>query len=235
MASIELFSYKQGNSLLHKMPPLPKLLLLFAGPALLFSMPETAALPAAVTLCIISFLCGFGPAEKLGNLKPVLAYALLLYTSDILAAAFSLMAVEPTAAAGPAATAIQTATANSPLRVFIPSANTRSLLVRLLPALQLTALFFRTTSPLQLRSGLESAEFLVTRKIRLAPVFSLFLGFIPLVSRTWLRLDRAWRARGGKNSPGRILTLIPVLISVCMHRAAQTSLAMANRMWPDHQ
>ena len=62
-----------------------------------------------------------------------------------------------------------------------------------------------------------------------ADVISLFVNFIPQVSKNWQQVKRAWKARGGKNSVRMYMVLLPVLFSVGMKQAYTTARAISVR------
>ena len=123
------------------------------------------------------------------------------------------------------------------------------LVMRLFLIVQLSALLFRTTTTLEIRNGLSLIEICIRRflwliffrqnkdsksgspviKPRFAQIIALFAGFIPELFETWNQIDTAWRARGGKNGLKKIRTLVYVLISLSMDKAARKARAIAAR------
>ncbi|MDR0601759.1 MAG: hypothetical protein LBG42_05195 [Treponema sp.] len=57
----------------------------------------------------------------------------------------------------------------------------------------------------------------------------LMLGFIPRFFAVWEDAGLAWRARGGKNGPARILFLVPFAVEKMMEKAAETAEALEAR------
>jgi biotin transport system permease protein len=57
----------------------------------------------------------------------------------------------------------------------------------------------------------------------------LMLGFIPRFFAVWEDADLAWRARGGKNGPARILFLVPLAVEKMMEKASETAEALEAR------
>lgn len=109
------------------------------------------------------------------------------------------------------------------------------MLLRLLCMLELAALVFKTSTSLQLRYGFEEIELAVRKIFHLkkqtpvANALALFTSFIPLVSQNWNQSQRAWKARGGKNSIKMYVVLLPVFFSVGMKQAWNTSRALMAR------
>ncbi len=107
--------------------------------------------------------------------------------------------------------------------------------------MQTASLIFKTSTSLQIREGLEIMELAVRRRLHLKPVVdgrpnapvaqavSLFICFIPQVSKNWQQAKRAWKARGGKNSPHMFIVLLPVFFSVGMKQAYNSARAISVR------
>jgi energy-coupling factor transporter transmembrane protein EcfT len=87
--------------------------------------------------------------------------------------------------------------------------------------MQFSSLLFRTTSSSEIRYALPDGRFTV--------YLSLFLGSIPEIFESWSVINRAWKARGGKNGIGKIKTIIFILISLSFERAAVKAKALAAR------
>ena len=109
------------------------------------------------------------------------------------------------------------------------------MLVRLLCMLELASIVFRTSTSLELRYGFETIELAIRKLFHLkkqtpvANALALFTSFIPLVSRNWEQSKRAWKARGGKNTPKMYAVLLPVFFSVGMKQAWNTARALSLR------
>ena len=99
-----------------------------------------------------------------------------------------------------------------------------SLALRLICSMQWTSLFFKTTTSLALQSALEKIL-----PASVARTFSLFLTFIPMLFSVWNKLDIAWKSRGGKNNIQKIFILLPVFISLSLHKAYTVSMTIENR------
>ena len=101
---------------------------------------------------------------------------------------------------------------------FLP---TLIMLLKLFCIMQTACLVLKTSTSLQIRQALEKAPF--------GQVLTLFICFIPQVSKNWEQIKKAWYARGGKKSLRMLLVLLPVLFSVGMKEAYNTSRALLAR------
>jgi biotin transport system permease protein/energy-coupling factor transport system permease protein len=101
--------------------------------------------------------------------------------------------------------------------ILMPRYDFLHIALRLVLIVQLSALLFCTTSALEIRESL-----------RIEPI-SLFLSFIPLIFETWKTVDLAWKARGGRQGVKKIRTIVFVLISLSMEKAAMKSTALTAR------
>ena len=88
------------------------------------------------------------------------------------------------------------------------------MLSKLLCMMQLTSIFLRTSTSLELRQGFE-----VFGVNAVTHTLSLFVCFIPLVSKIWRQTEQAWHIRAGKNSIKKYAVLLPVFFSVGMKQA----------------
>lgn len=99
-----------------------------------------------------------------------------------------------------------------------------NLAAKLVCSMQFTSLFFKTTTSIALQEALEKIL-----PNSLAKTFSLFITFIPLLFSVWFKLDRSWKARGGKSGIAKIFALLPVFISASLHKAYNLFLTIQNR------
>ena len=217
------FSYKIGNSPLHRCPAWIKILVLPAVSVAVFELPPVCAAALLVFQTILAFCLHFTLSEQLADLRAVLYYAtMLLFVKGV---AF----VAGLFAGG------WTAFWRDVLDFFHGERDTALMLLRLLCVMQTASIVFKTSTSLQLREGLGVIELAVRRVLHLRPVtpvadvISLFVNFIPQVSKNWQQVKRAWKARGGKNSIRMYLVLLPVLFSVGMKQAYTTSRAISIR------
>ena len=196
-----LFSYKATDSILHRTPVLLKLLFLLAVPITVMFCP------VEVCLILIAATAPLVPVGKirirdfLRDLKPVVIYSLMIAVLDVLIYLLFDRSRD------------------------IVTENSLLLILRLLCAMEATSVFFRTTSSFELREALSFGH----PGNPVSDVFALFLSFLPQVFAIWTELDLAYRARGGKSGPGKILRLFPLLITMSMKKAGTTYLALLNR------
>lgn len=98
------------------------------------------------------------------------------------------------------------------------------LIAKLLCSMQFTSLFFKTTTALSLQEALEKIL-----PYRIAMTFSLFITFIPLLFAVWFKIERSWKARGGKNGVAKIFALLPVFLSAALYKAYNIFFTLQNR------
>ena len=214
---VKLFGYRSGSSFLHKCDARIKLISLFVLGTFVFLLPRNAALACIVLFFMLSPAIRFPMKEILSSLKPLVYYALILYSSSIVSALF----------------------AHAPFPIMlIPSERDIVILCRLALAFLIANAVYRTTSPLELREAVESIERGVVRIFRkkteyrrllFSESLSLLIVLIPEVFAVWQAVFRAWKARRGKKGIRMVLTLFPVFISVCMKRTYVTVLALKAR------
>jgi len=223
-----LFRYKTIKGPLHKLPALLKLffLLPLSGLCMSLSPPWLGAVIAAAFLT--AFLCGFTLREQLTDLKPAVFYAAVMYGLSVFSALLESWSGLSLSNIGSA---------------LIPREDYLRIMLSLAVVLQLSALLFRTTSSTEIREALNTTERFIRsalsrlpffgKRISLRPYFAenitLFLCFIPEIFETWTSIDLAWKARGGKNGPARVKTLVFVLISLSFEKAALKAKALAAR------
>ncbi len=199
------FSYKSGNSPLHRCPAWIKILVLPLVSIVFINLPPIFAVALFLAQIVISFCLRFTVREQLSDLRAVLYYAAMLLFVKCITFAFS----------GLLETAV--------------------MLLKLLCVMQTASLVFKTSTSLQLREGLEKIELAIRKLFRASPavpvagVIALFVCFIPQVSKNWQQVKRAWKARGGKNSIRMYMVLLPVLFSVGMKQAYTTARAISIR------
>ena len=214
---VKLFGYRSGSSFLHKCDARITLVSLFVLGTFVFILPRNAALACIALFFALSPVIRFPVKEILSSLKPLVYYALILYSSSIVSALF----------------------AHAPFPIMlIPSERDIVILCRLALAFLIANAVYRTTSPLELREAVESIERGVVRIFRkkteyrrllFSESLSLLIVLIPEVFDVWQAVFRAWKARRGKKGIRMIITLFPVFISVCMKRTYVTALALKAR------
>ncbi len=229
------FSYKQGYSFLHRCPAWVKILLLPLISLSIFYLPPCCALSLIALQMLVSFLLHFTVREQARDLKAVFYYAVFLIFVKVigsLAAAISTGSLEAfELAAFPQAV----------ITFLISERETWLLLLKLFGIIQTASLIFKTSTSLQIREGLEAMELAVRKCLHLKPLVdgrpnapvaqavSLFICFIPQVSKNWQQAERAWKARGGRKSLRMFTVLLPVFFSVGMKQAYNSAKAISAR------
>ena len=182
------FSYKPGNSLLHRCPAIVKILIVPVLSVLIFMLPVWFSFGMIVLQLVVALALHFTLREIYSDLKVVFFYALML-------AVVKLITLLVGGATG-------------------SWIETLYMLSKLLCMMQLASIFLRTSTSLELRQGFE-----VFGVNTVTHTLSLFVCFIPLVSKIWRQTEQAWRMRAGKNSIKKYAVLLPVFFSVGMKQA----------------
>ena len=210
-----LLSYKQGTSFLHRCPAWIKILVIPAVSIAAFYLPPAFALSILALQTLVSFVLRFTVREQLADLRPVIYYAVLLFIAKLIGSA-----------------AVVISGGSFYWKDFIISEKeTWLLLLKLFCVMQSASLVFKTSTSLQIREGLEKIEIAITRKKKapVAQTLSIFICFIPQVSKNWQQATRAWKARGGKKSLRMLVVLLPVFFSVGMKQAYNSARAISIR------
>ena len=229
------FSYKQGSSFLHRCPAWVKILLLPLISMSIFYLPPCFVLALIALQTLVSFLLRFTVREQVRDLRAVFYYAVFLIIVKIignLAASISTGSMP----------AFELSVLPQILLSFLISEKeTWLLLLKLFCIMQTASQIFKTSTSLQIREGLEAMELAVRRRLHLKPVVdgrpnapvaqavSLFICFIPQVSKNWQQTERAWKARGGRKSLRMFAVLLPVFFSVGMKQAYNSARAISVR------
>ena len=182
------FSYKSGNSLLHRCPAIVKILVVSILSLLIFVLPAWFCFGMIALQLVAALALHFSLREIFSDLKVVFFYALMLAVVKVI-------------------TLLAGADAGSWLETLF-------MLSKLLCMMQLASLFLRTSTSLELRQAFE-----IFGVNAVTQTLSLFVCFIPLVSKIWRQTEQAWRIRAGKNSVKKYAVLLPVFFSVGMKQA----------------
>lgn len=244
VAQTALFAYRRGNTPLHKIPALVKLLALFSVCIITFAGGTTdsvseimeRALIVRTAVCfllsILIFILGGCYFRSLKNLLFVLALGAAVIVFRTLGVPQSptesqqayIIAVLPGVSLnlnGCAAGILYT------VRFFITTFTAQSI--------------FETTSSLEIKEAVESVQngiayiFPLLKKWNPALVISLAINFIPQVFDTWNSVHRAARARtvSGKKNIAQTIRItyqeIQSLISCLLFKAETTRKAIMNR------
>jgi energy-coupling factor transporter transmembrane protein EcfT len=217
----QVFKYKTIRGPLHRLPATLKLFLLLPLSVFCLSLPSLGLAAGIAATVAMAFLCGFTLREQLTDLKPAAFYAALMYGLSV----FSTL-VENTEARQP-----QTWVA-----ALAPRPEFMIVSLRLAFVVQLSSLLFRSTSPIELRDALAAIERFIRVKVFRLPLqykfsgtLSLFLCFIPAIFEIWTAVNLAWKARAGKGGTRKIKTLVFILITLSLEKAALKAKALAAR------
>jgi len=212
MDNARFFHYKIGNSILHKLPAWIKLLLILVLSILAFFTPIKVFLLIYPSLILLSFfVLNFTISEIISDLKPTIVYTFLLSIATAILMLPNIINHKEIDIKS--------------LQNYIP------LLCHLALSLEITAIFYRTTSIAQFKDGFSTIERFFTRKQQtpISDTLALTISFIPRISTFWNRIEKAWKARSGKENITKILKLVPRLFQVSMREGYEKSLAIENR------
>ncbi|WP_191015730.1 hypothetical protein [Treponema zioleckii] len=222
------FTYKAGNSFVHKMPAWIKILIIPILSVFFFNAPYYISLTLFFAQMILSFSIKFTLREQISDLKLVLYFGLLLYSVNFFATAASEFFDENNAQ-----NLIQVL--HTSFQTCLKNTATALMLLKLLCVLQTSSIIFKTSTSLELREGIGKIESAIRRifhlkdKNTISHIFALILCFIPMIFHVWNQAVYAWKGRHGKTSLRMYLTLFPVLFSVSMKNAFDTAKAVAIR------
>lgn len=203
-----LFSYTKGSSLIHRIPAGIKLLLLLLTPFTLYLTPIYVCLCLMAVFALLAVISGTGFPRFLRDLRPIAVYCIMIIMIDVLS--YLLF--------------------NRNREVITETS--LHMILRLLCAMEATSVFFRTTSTFDIGFTLQKIERAVTfghSRLVVSSILSLFLSFLPQIFRSWIEINAAYNARGGRNGLGKIVRLLPVLITISIKKASTTYMALQNR------
>jgi biotin transport system permease protein/energy-coupling factor transport system permease protein len=227
-----VFRYKTERGLLHRIPAALKLFLLLPLSVLCMPLPPCRLGVGIVFLVMLAFTAGFSLREQLTDLKPAFYYATLMYALSLFSAILEWF---------PAL--LETGETSHLSAILLPRFGFLQISLRLVLIVQLSALLFRSTSSIELRDSIGTVERFIRLRVshlpllgkRIAPnprfsqSIALFLGFIPEIFETWKQINLAWKARAGKQGLRKIKTLVFVLVSISLEKAAGKANALAAR------
>lgn len=212
------FTYKAGNSFLHKMPSYLKILFIPLLNIAVFKLPFYVAVTFLVIQIFLAFYIKFTFKEQLKDFSPILIYAFLLYITGFFARSFSL--------------GFSLKSFYKAAEITFTNADTAIMLLKLFCIIQSASLVFRTSTSLQIREGVEKIERAVrkvlpcSKKNRFTNTLSLFICFLPLVFKNWNQCKKAYLARKGKGGIKMYAVLFPVFFSVGIKQAYNASRAI---------
>ncbi len=224
---IYFFSYHPGSSFLHRIPAAAKLIFIpFFSTAIFF-------LPAQINLCLVVFqifialTAGISIKEQLKDLKPIFLYVIIMEIFQLFIFVNQNIPLFTNFAEKQEldfSNVLQKAKID--FSYFLQGQKNLLLLFsRLFALIQCSSLLYKTSSSLQIRGGIEKIENSI-RKLpglkkqnRFSDSLFMFINFIPMLSRIFSDLQKAWLARGGKKNLKMYATLFPVLFSLGMKKA----------------
>ncbi|MDY2840701.1 MAG: hypothetical protein SOT46_10075 [Treponema sp.] len=221
------FSYKSGNSFLHRMPAWIKILLIPAINILFLCLPPLFSVILFIVQLILSFCLKFSLKEQYQDLKPVLYYAVLLYLFSFISGIVQILISKTHSGLFES---LQSVSASAFL-----NKETLFMLLKLFCIMQSASLVYKTSTSLEIREGVGVIElcirkvFRLERKLKVTNTISLFVTFIPLVIKIWNQSKKAWYARQGKKGVKMYMTLLPVLFSVGLKSAYNSAKAISAR------
>ena len=207
-SSYSFFSYKKGNSFLHKCPAWIKILFIPLVNILFLCLPPVFATGLIVFQIVLAFCIGFTVREQFTDIKPVIYYAFLVFIMQLLIWIFS----------GMKDFAASFSWESEQETVFM--------LIKIFAVMQSASLMFRTSTSLEVRDGIGRV---FGYKSVITNALFMFLYFIPIVSKIWEKIKKAWIARGGKENIKMYTTLLPVLFSVGLKKAYNAARAVSIR------
>lgn len=203
-----LFAYTKRNSPIHRTPAWIKLLVLLATPVTVYLTPVYVCLSLMALFILLALLSRIGITRFLRDLRPIVIYCTMIAMIDVLSWVFFNRERD------------------------IVTQTSILMMLRLVCATEAASVFFRTTGTYEIGKTLRGIEKTVTfghTRYAVSGMFALFLSFLPQIFRTWSDIDSAYRSRGGKRGIGKILVLLPVLITISMKRAETTRLSLLAR------
>ena len=215
-----LFNYKIGNTFLHRCPVWCKLLFIPVISILVFCLPPQICLALIIVQLLLALSLRFSLLEIISDLRPVFFYFFILLIVEIFSVIFEILPF------------FVSSDLNS-IKISLINhfswelqKNTVFMLMKILCLFQTTSLMFKTSTQLQIKECFENIKFLSG----FALVLSMFINFIPMTSKMWKQIQKAWIVRGGKKGIKMYVTLLPVLFSVGMKKAWNMSRAIEIRM-----
>ena len=253
------FSFHPGTSLVHQVPAAIKLLVVPVLSLAVFLLPPTFSICLLVIQFLLALYAGISIQEQIKDLKPVFLYLILLELFQLINGINQMTAIlnEFYSASSQSLSAqhLEQITAEKmtealqtpqpqPLTMtslfyqvfcskeFIQTQkNLLFMFSRLFALLQASSLLYKTTSSLQIRSGIAFLERKITHTTttRFTDSLFMFVNFIPMISRIFHDLQKAWLARGGKKNLKMYATILSALFSVGMKKAWSLTRALQVR------
>ncbi len=203
-----IFAYAKRNSPVHRTPAWIKLLVLLAIPVTVYLTPLYVCITLMAVLALLALISRMGLRAFLRDLRPILVYCLMIAMIDVLSWLFFNRERD------------------------IVTQTSIVMILRVVCAAEAASVFFRTTGTYEISRTLRGIEKALTfghTRYAVSGMFTLFLGFLPQIFRTWTEIDTAYRSRGGRRGIRRIAVLLPVLITISMKKADTTRLSLLAR------
>jgi len=216
-----LFSYKKGNSFLHKCPSWIKLLFIPAASIMILLLPYQFAVCASIALLFLSLIIKISILEQFTDIKPIFYYAILLFF-------FQVISLDYKGNGNIINTLISSFSWEN-------QKDTVCFLMKLTAVMQVASLLYKTSTSLELRDGISLIEMRIRiichlkKENSFSEMLFMFLNFIPMISSLWEELKRAWLARCGKSGIKMYISLLPVLFFLSMKKAWNMSRAIEIR------
>lgn len=221
MKSNAIFSYKHGNSIIHKLSPTIKILLLPVFSLLVFNLNEFFTIFLVVTQIILCFNLKFSVKEQITDIKPVLFYGVMLIFAKISILIYQII--------------FENQNFKPLFLQIICEKETYILILKLLCIMQSTSILFKTSTPLEIREGIIIIEsflrkvFHLKKSHVLSESLALFFIFIPMIFETYENIKFTWKGRQGKTNIKMFLVIFPVLLAVTMNKAYKKTLSLLAR------
>ena len=233
------FSYKAGNTFMHRLPAWIKILLVPALSLVFFKLPVFCSLALILFQFVLATCLKFTLREQFSDLKFVLYFTFILYFMSFVgifcSAIFSEASAQPELIQQTENGIDFFLLLKSSFFKCLQNSATALMLVKLFCVIQTSSIVFKTTTSLEMREGVGKIESAIRKilhlkdKNTLTDFISFAIYFIPTVFKIWNQLATAWKARQGKTSVRMFLTLFPVLFSVGMKNAYNTAKAVMIR------
>lgn len=224
MCSYSAFSYKAGRSFFHRLPAWIKIIFIPSFNIAVFSLNWRFGAVFVVLQFVLFCFLHFTLREQTADMSPVLWYGVFLYFINLLSGTYINYAH-----AGLTGGFVMA------VKDCLHDEGTFSTVIKFWACNQSASLMFKTSTSLELREGIEKIESAIRRflpckkETRFASLVSMFINFIPAVFKLWNELKRAWFVRGGKHSFRMYFSLFPVLFSVGLKYASDTTKAVLIR------
>lgn len=218
------YSYRPGNTVMHRLPAVLKLPGLLAFSAAVFFFGVYALAAASLFLVFLSILAGIKPWELLRGICSLAAALFLVLFSRALR--FDPLSLDPAEAAGALIFiwgVVLSFSAGALLFSVTTMTELRESVSALESALGRPGIFFLKKIP-----GLRGLARRLERP-RLGVAVALTLGFLPRFFEVWETALLAWRARAGKRGVRTMLVLVPLTAERMIEAASETASAMEGR------